>query len=320
MDLEQLTQRVISSEREIAKLTEDVARLQRAVRRTRRRSALASAGVLLVAAGTLANLSSARMQAQAAAQPLTVKAPFTVVDSANQPILTVNSGKDLRGIALFGANRQSVLEAGTGQEGEATVVIRGKDGRHGAFLRMKLDEPELELRGSDSHSFVHLQRSGAALRAPLTVNDLDDHAIAVVQDLEATIGAGKPAALPRGIHVLNGKGVVVARTAVDKEGNGFVIARDAMGKGGAVAMLTGGAGGQLTVAGEDGLVRIHLDKLRKNRVARFVGPFTITRGLQALAPGGQGLRCLLGGGLDPMNRAAVPFRRVRRLDRVSGLP
>ena len=260
MDLEQLTRRVAAAEQEIARARAEIATVRQHCQRLRRSRLFASAGIA-IAGVTIAGLMSSRsMSAQGGAPGMTVKAPFTVVDDKNIPVLTVRSGSELRGFAVWNAAHQSVIEVGTAQAGEAEMVVRSRDRKQGAFLRMKFDEPELELRNSDNKSFVHLQRSGAALQAPLTVADPDDHPIAIVQDGPATTAAAspKPGALPRGVHVMNDKGTVVARAAADKDGNGFLIAREATGKGAAVAMLAGAGGGQLTVAGADGKVTADL--------------------------------------------------------------
>jgi hypothetical protein len=103
MDLEQLTQRLLTAEREIVRAHLEIDAVRERCKVLGRRRILASVGVA-VAGMTIAGLmSSGSLAAQGGAQTLTVKAPFTVVDSANKPLLVVADG-GRRGLSVIGTD------------------------------------------------------------------------------------------------------------------------------------------------------------------------------------------------------------------------
>lgn len=87
MDLERLTRRLQLAEQEIARAHVEIDVIRRQCRRHGRVRALATAAVITGALATAGLISSATTEAQAVGH--TVKAPFTVVDAANKPILSV---------------------------------------------------------------------------------------------------------------------------------------------------------------------------------------------------------------------------------------
>jgi hypothetical protein len=87
MDIERLTRRLQLSEQEIARAHVEIEVIRRQCRRHGRVRALASAATVAGAFAAASLLSSATTEAQAVGH--TVKAPFTVVDAANKPILSV---------------------------------------------------------------------------------------------------------------------------------------------------------------------------------------------------------------------------------------
>ena len=110
-ELEQLTRRLAIAEHEIARAHADIKALREQHTRRRRAGAIAS-GIVVVAAAVSASASwstTMQAQAQAAARPLTVKAPFTVVDAANKPILSVVAGGH-RGVYLTRSDGAAIVQ------------------------------------------------------------------------------------------------------------------------------------------------------------------------------------------------------------------
>jgi hypothetical protein len=108
-DYEGLVRRLADAEREIARAHADikVLRQQRASRGQLR--AIASTAVIAAAAVAASVSWSTATQAQAAARPLTVKAPFTVVDAANKPILSVIAS-NRRGMYLTRSDGAAIVQ------------------------------------------------------------------------------------------------------------------------------------------------------------------------------------------------------------------
>ena len=103
MDLEQLTRRLMTAEQEIARAHAEIAVVRRQCTRLGRTRVLASVGVAIAGVGIAGLLSTASTAAQGSAQRLTVKAPFTVVDAGNKPLLVVEDG-GRRGLSVIGTD------------------------------------------------------------------------------------------------------------------------------------------------------------------------------------------------------------------------
>jgi hypothetical protein len=88
-ELQQLARRLSIAEHEIALAHAEIKALREQRTRRGQVGAIASGVVVVAAAVTASALWSTTTQAQTAARPLTVKAPFTVVDAGNKPILSV---------------------------------------------------------------------------------------------------------------------------------------------------------------------------------------------------------------------------------------
>lgn len=107
MDLEQLTRRLVMAEQEIAQTHAEIAVVRQQCKRLGRTRTLVSVALLVGGVGMAGIISSATTQAQGGLQRLTVRAPFTVVDSANKPIMSVGEGH--RGITLVRSDGQSFV-------------------------------------------------------------------------------------------------------------------------------------------------------------------------------------------------------------------
>jgi hypothetical protein len=101
MDLEHLTRRLMTAEQEIARAHAEIAVVRQQCARLGRTRVLASISVAVAAIAGL--LSAGSIEAQGGAQKLTVKAPFTVVDSRNNPLLVVDDG-GRRGLSVIGSD------------------------------------------------------------------------------------------------------------------------------------------------------------------------------------------------------------------------
>ncbi len=108
-ELEQLMQRLSMAEQEITRAHAEIKALRE--QRTRREQvrAIASGAVVVAAAVTVTAFWSPTTLAQGAARPLTVKAPFTVVDAGNKPILSVIAGGH-RGVYLSRSDGQPIVQ------------------------------------------------------------------------------------------------------------------------------------------------------------------------------------------------------------------
>lgn len=107
MDIERLTRRLQLAEQEIARAHVEIDVIRRQCRRHGRTRALASAAAAAGAFAAASLISSATTQAQAVGH--TVKAPFTVVDAANKPILSVIDGGH-RGMYLARSDGATTLQ------------------------------------------------------------------------------------------------------------------------------------------------------------------------------------------------------------------
>jgi hypothetical protein len=102
MDLERLTRRLLTAELEIARAHAEIAVVRQQCQRLKRARILAGISVTVAATAIAGLLSTASTAAQGGGQKLTVKAPFTVVDSQNKPILVVDEGR--RGLSVLGTD------------------------------------------------------------------------------------------------------------------------------------------------------------------------------------------------------------------------
>jgi hypothetical protein len=123
-----LAQRLLVAERQIAIDRAEIAAMRRDLsghRRSRWMSTLfATIGV--VAAITMVRSPDPQAQKSQAEGPLVVKAPFTVVDSANYPIMRVqerSNGGQPRGVLVFNSTNFGVVTLQVREAGSGAVTI-----------------------------------------------------------------------------------------------------------------------------------------------------------------------------------------------------
>jgi hypothetical protein len=117
MELDQLTRRLATAEQEIARAHAEIAVIRQHCKRLGRARILAGISVTIAGTAIAGLMSTASTAAQGGAQKLTVKAPFTVVDSQNKPLLVVDDG-GRRGLSVIGTDGNAF----SGLFDEQTVV------------------------------------------------------------------------------------------------------------------------------------------------------------------------------------------------------
>jgi hypothetical protein len=254
MDLEQLTRRLVMAEQEITRAHAEIDVIRRKCQRLGRMRALASVALLVAGVGLAGVMSSATTQAQGPARPMTVRAPFVVVDGAGKKVAEITDGA-LRGLVISNAGQQPILTAGVDAQG-GLLIVRDKTASYGVGIQFQDGEPEIVARGSDNKRFLELARAGANIRGPFNVTDNAEKVIVTVQDATASVakGNGTAVTMPRGLHVLNAKAQVVARVAADKDGRGYVLVKDASEKGASAIMLVDKNGSGVAMSNANGKV------------------------------------------------------------------
>lgn len=133
-----LAHRLSAAERQLAIDRHEIAALRRDVSGQRRSLWMANAFILIsaVAAITLTrspDLQAQKPQAQKApvAAPMVVKAPFTVVDNENMPILRVQDQGVLgpRGALVFNDDNYSVAMFDVGESGQGQMHLANAEGK-----------------------------------------------------------------------------------------------------------------------------------------------------------------------------------------------
>jgi hypothetical protein len=127
-----LAQRLSVAERQLAVDRTEIAALRRdlSAHRRSRWMANAFATIGVVAAVMLVRSPDPQAQKSQAAAPLVVKAPFTVVDRANMPILRVQESGDngARGAFVFNSGNYAVATLQIREGGSGSLTLSDVDG------------------------------------------------------------------------------------------------------------------------------------------------------------------------------------------------
>ena len=179
---------------------------------------------LLAVAALVAVFAGARAldAQQARAQPLTVRAPFTVVDDTNKSIITVGvPGKRFRGMLVFSDEGYPSAQLTTTTEGDGLMVIR-RNGQNAFKEESVIRTPsglastsrgtEQSFCGTIVKAVVELGNDKAG-NGMLRIADMAGKAIVKVQEKGAD---------PRGLLVLNAQAQIVAQATSDSTGAGAV--------------------------------------------------------------------------------------------------
>jgi hypothetical protein len=264
----ELERRLAAAEREVEVTRAQVRTLLEANAtrtRIRRRDGLLAV-VALVAVFSVARSLDAQ---QTRPQPLTVRAPFTVVDDDNKPIIKVDylAHGQPRGILGYSTYGNPSAQMTVNDTGDGLLVVR----RAG-------QDPTKGMTGTNAVSIgIDKQGNGAIavrnhdhLVAELGNDDAGNGTL-VVYDMagKAIVKAQEKGTSPRGLLVLNAQEQIAAQSTVDSTGAGVVkvLTSKGVGVGGLFASetggglaLTGGAGGpsaiSLKVESTGGKVRV----------------------------------------------------------------
>jgi hypothetical protein len=176
--------------------------------------------------------------AQAGAQPLTVKAPFIVVDAQNKPIIKVDYPAHglPRGIMAYSEDGAPSAQFSVISSGDGLISVRRAGGPKDAFWNA------VSIGVNDEGNGSVVVRNHDRIVGELG-NDTSGNGTLVVSDM-----AGKPIVKaqekgtdPRGLLVLNSQGQIAAQSTVRLSGAGLVMALSESGK--ASASITAEANG-----------------------------------------------------------------------------
>jgi len=284
-DLEILTERLRLAEQQIAIARTEIVALR--ARHQPSAGARSVAGLLAVVAAVAAGAAwSATTEAQSAATPSTVKAPFVVVDAAGRPIMKVDDADDvgMKGVRIFGAQGQVAANLTADSGGNGYVGVRGAADNGLAVLFVESGSPifrmqkvsgknfveinaesatlrtaAFRLASLEDKAFVEMKKTGSTLHAPFIVLDGGDQEIARTQEGSA-----------RGLIVTNANRKAIASVLADEDGNGVLIARD--GKSGYGSGIRFDDGEPvLALKSSDNKLYVHLQRVGSN----LLGPLTI---------------------------------------------
>jgi hypothetical protein len=218
-DLEQLTRRLSLAEQEITRTRAEVGVLREHCQRLGRARAIASGFSLVAVAATVAALWSATTQAQGPAPPLTVRAPFNVVDAANNAIMTVQD------------STTATSKDAKGEEKKGTTTNRGVHVKNG------WGESVARLAILDDYGYVAVRQKGGqgGVQGSLLANKEGIHlALRSKDGTLAAVLSGEP----EGLQFFNASGTAVS----ELNKTHFLISNDG-GQGVVEAgMLTDGRG------------------------------------------------------------------------------
>jgi hypothetical protein len=177
---------------------------------------------------------SSNPQAQAAGS--VVKAPFVVVDAANQPILKVQDAspeQGPRGALVLNAQGHIVAHLSVRSNGHGAVFARhGTKGLQGPGAGMYFDDDgngAFGMRGTDGKSIIEINRNALSIYDPasLHVFNSSKHAAVTLEVSKSGSGyfsigdAGGEAVVEAGVAVDSGVGQVRAGPASAPKGQGI---------------------------------------------------------------------------------------------------
>jgi len=229
--------RLAAIEQELTRAHALIERLQ-----DRRRYQPSAAAVVLGAMAVGLTIGAARPGAFQARAAQVVRAPFTVVDASDRPIMTVDDLATRRGITVYRDGARVSAQMFANSNGSGAVIVRSGKDDFSPGAGVEFDDglnPFFGARGTDGKFFVQLRREGTTLPGPAVVNDSSGKAIAKIQ-AETVIAAapGQQAVTePRGFFLLNAAGSIASQLSIDAIGNGRVKVSGSKGTSGPEAAL-----------------------------------------------------------------------------------
>jgi hypothetical protein len=247
--LTELEHRLAIAECEVEKTRAQVRALQEHAHRQSRRWRDGVFG-LLGLVSVFAVTRALDTQAQGKPQPLTVRAPFIVVDDQNKPIIKVDyvAHGQPRGILAFSDYNNPSAQMTVNATGDGLVVVRRAGANPFAGEGTNAVALGIDQQGNGGVRVRNHDKLVAELG-----NDPSGNGTLAVYDAagKAIVKAQEKGTDPRGLVVLNAQGQIAAESTVEASGRGSVKVMNATGVG-VAALLSGDTGGGLALTGPAG--------------------------------------------------------------------